>query len=465
MGIVRSWILFVVFFSLHSSSVSSQPAIVFGEAKDSALDTISLYEVSDPVTLKETVITKLIPGPEGKFKAPVELDRPKMVFFYKGIYKLYLYLEPGMQFSLIIPEIKEKSPWDELNPYFLHTPYQILSDGSKESVNQFIFYVERKYDSLLQVLDRDTSNYSSIQIMDSIYHFMDTVRVPEKTFLHDYVNARKALVLYYLNPSDLPKITRLLSSDNFLNPAFIDVFNSVFQRAFFTLNQTTHGDGILRMLTKEISMDTLQKKVSLSLGSPRGNFVDLVILKGMYDAFYAKDMEAKKCMDYLEKIKPRLRDSSLVHIAENIFQEIGLMLPGSPAPPFQLNDLNGMKKHLKDFLGKYIYLSFAYGNRYASQAEMFFYQRIRENFNDSLYIVSILADKDLEKAREFIQKRSIDATFLMLDEDRELLKKYKVKAFPSYYLIGNVVWSPAPLPSEKFELRFYQYLRRKGLIP
>jgi thioredoxin-related protein len=58
-------------------------------------------------------------------------------------------------------------------------------------------------------------------------------------------------------------------------------------------------------------------------------------------------------------------------------------------------------------------------------------------------------------------------TVLIAGTRNDLLKQYKIKAYPTYYLIdpdGNFLFSPAPSPAENFESVFRNILLSRQKI-
>ncbi|MBQ1652483.1 MAG: hypothetical protein II060_01745, partial [Bacteroidales bacterium] len=59
---------------------------------------------------------------------------------------------------------------------------------------------------------------------------------------------------------------------------------------------------------------------------------------------------------------------------------------------------------------------------------------------------------------------SLGWTFLFAETNDKVLTDYKVKAFPTYYLIdpyGMLVMSPAPSPAENFEKYLFKIIENQ----
>ncbi len=117
---------------------------------------------------------------------------------------------------------------------------------------------------------------------------------------------------------------------------------------------------------------------------------------------------------------------------------------GSPAPDFQLPDLDGTKTYsLEDFRGKVILLNFWASWCTGCKAEMPEFIKLQEDYKDrGFLIVAVNVDRNPEKAKKFLRGleeitgRKIN--FLVLyDGKKRVIKKYRPVGMPSSYLIDR----------------------------
>ena len=79
-----------------------------------------------------------------------------------------------------------------------------------------------------------------------------------------------------------------------------------------------------------------------------------------------------------------------------------------------------------------------------------------------LVIVTILTDKNLDSAKEFIKTNKLEWDFLPLNGQESLIDDYKLRVLPTYFLIdpqGMFNLSPAPSPDENFLAIFQSQIR------
>jgi len=117
---------------------------------------------------------------------------------------------------------------------------------------------------------------------------------------------------------------------------------------------------------------------------------------------------------------------------------------GSPAPDFQLPDLDGSKTYsLKDFRGKVILLNFWASWCTGCKAEMPEFIKLQEEYKEKGFlIVAVNVDRNPEKAKKFLkgleELTGRKVNFLVLhDGGKKVIRKYKPIGMPSSYLIDK----------------------------
>jgi hypothetical protein len=90
-----------------------------------------------------------------------------------------------------------------------------------------------------------------------------------------------------------------------------------------------------------------------------------------------------------------------------------------------------------------------------------------DKHQELLEIVTILVDNDYDVINSFLERSNYPWIFLHYGNQASIIKEYDVRAFPTYYLIGQdgkLEVSPAPSPGEEFEARLFKLLREKGVL-
>jgi peroxiredoxin len=109
-------------------------------------------------------------------------------------------------------------------------------------------------------------------------------------------------------------------------------------------------------------------------------------------------------------------------------------------------------------------LSFISVDSYACQKELELLKVLYDKHKDDFRVISISIDDDFEKAKAYFEQHGFEWPLLDDTDDKSTAKAYKVRAYPSYYLIdpdGKLIMSPAAGPAENFEWHFFNLLQSK----
>jgi len=77
-------------------------------------------------------------------------------------------------------------------------------------------------------------------------------------------------------------------------------------------------------------------------------------------------------------------------------------------------------------------------------------------------MVTILYTEDFEKTYEYLKENKCKWLFLSHENDPDVLKKYDIKAYPTYFFIdkeGKLALSPAQSPTQDIETQILRILK------
>jgi hypothetical protein len=78
-----------------------------------------------------------------------------------------------------------------------------------------------------------------------------------------------------------------------------------------------------------------------------------------------------------------------------------------------------------------------------------------------------MASENREKLKAFMERNGYNWTVLHYEGQSGILNNYMIRGYPTAYLIdrdGNLLLSPATLPSEGFEQQLFRIMRSRGEI-
>ena len=461
--------IFILFIAL-SFGLGAANVHIFGEAKEYASNTIIFYKYSDRITFIKKQLFELEIDKEGKFDVNFEVDDITYVFAEFGIYHAYFYAEPDGSYELILPPFQEKSLSDIFNPFFSNETIQIgIKNMQPTDLNYLILdfdyyyfrYLDLKYielyvngletdvDTFITEINSKFNNYNNKYFQDykkyriAALKNIATQKQYEDQIVYSYYT--KAPVLYD-------------------NPAYMDLFNNIYAKYFDLLLVAPHGDSLYAIITYGHSISRLKKFLSRNLSLRNNQFQELVILKGLNDAFGGGNLQWLPLLLTLDSVHLSTQYPFHQDVAQNIADNVLSMAKGTIAPPFELPDTAGEMHSLKEFKNKYTYIQFANTKTYSCQLEFAMMGNLHKRYKEVCNFVTILTDSDIESAKAYINKNEFGWTFLFTEINSQTISTYKIDTYPTYFLVdtrGSLLMSPAPSPSENFEKYFFKYVEDK----
>jgi hypothetical protein len=454
-----------------SGNYGSGMVRIGGTAPGYAGEEIIFYTWTDQISFTEVELFRFMVNENSRFSADVEINNgPLYVFSRSGANFLYMLIEPGEEYELVLPGKTEKSTWETLNPYFDGVPTHIaVINHDSTSLNAIVASFDNIYEPLFGeplitlTQSRDAGLLDSIQTLigsrfggfDNLY-FSSYRRYKMALFriMARMESVRNLSNIYFLNEPVL-----------YNNTAYMELFNQVYNKYFQFFSRTATGKRIFDDINKNRSLHLLRETLSTDpvLGEER--LLELVILKGLHDAFYGSDFSRSALLIVLDSLQATTVYGEHALIAGHIREKVTKLLTGFIPPFFELTDASGKKVTLSDYKGYYVYLNFCTTANYSCLSEYDILSRLNYNHGSYLKIVTILIDESYESMLDFLGKYEYDWDFLYYGDQPAILKDYNIRAFPGYYLVdrdGTLLMSPAPSPADNFETYFLRTMPSRG---
>lgn len=470
----------LVLVLLFQFNFAKSETIIEGVSTEYAGATIDFLTYSNQIAFSEKKIASVKIDSSGAFSVSLDIKEPQLIFSHLGVYFVYIYIEPDTKYKIQLPPRQEKKPEEKLNPYFEEKQaHLVILEASKNGVNipiqeELNFYIRSFDDYYGPYMAKYALNVATQREMadrDSTITKIEAL-FPDKTnsFYNNYRNYK----IGFLQLMSLQNKSRGISNKYFLNkpilynnPAYTELFNQVYDKYLLYFGRTSKGKILFDDINLNKSFSRLKNTLSQDDVLQNDSLKEFVILKGLHDGFYATDFSRGALLTIL--------DSLIVETKIPVHKEIGLqirdkvtrLLTGYTPPSFKLYDQEGKLKSLEDFKGKYTYIMFCTTQNYACITEFEQIKKLHQKHSDKLNIITILADENFYESQKYIKGKQLQWTFLHYGNHPEVLKDYDVRAFPTYFLInreGKMAISPAPSPSENFELSLFNEMRAKGLL-
>ncbi|GHT34477.1 hypothetical protein FACS189434_10700 [Bacteroidia bacterium] len=453
------------FLSLSIIYISANAVTIYGNGGDYIDKTLVLKAYTDEIAYAEQTLDSLVVDSLGDFEFQFEVSAVTSVFLDLGIYHAVFFVEPSKTYLLDLPNYKERTEADKFNPYFKPSKIQLMvRDVDSTDINRQIAGFETTYDysyvkcSLFQgQMDSITSEINSVE----------TIYAEDKNeFFHQYRQYKYALMVN-MNERLAPALGAAYMAKlpvSYENIAFWEAFNAIF-RGFFDIfgnyspEQTAMDKAIYAGNYEQLSA-YLQERFGLTNPVLR----ELVILKGLYDAYYSERRNAPYILKLLEKWQDNVSDYNNRQIWQNAFLHLKSLAPQAEAYNFKLQDEKGKSYQLSDFKGKYVYLNFCNTRITLSKKDFGILERYGETYKKDLVVVNLFTDYSRGDMSIFVKGLNSKNVNLFWNSDRNLITKYQLINIPTYYLIdrdGKLLLAPAPTPDENFEQKFENILRKE----
>lgn len=442
-------------------------AEIFGNSKEYASSDIIFYKYSDRITFtKEHVFTLKI-DENGDFKEDINITDITYIFSEFEIYHAYFYLEPEGSYEFILPPFVKKEDKDIFNPYFEPERIHIGVKNMKNTDLNFLIidfdYYYEKY------LDLNHFEIYFKGLESDVDTFINSINEHFKDIKSEYFNAYKKYRLAALKNiatqkkrEDLATLVYFTFSPILYdNPAYMDLFNNIFDSYFDKYLISKKGPLLYTVINYGHSISRLHKLLSQNIELGTKQFRELVILKGLNDAFGNRNMSWLPLLLTLDSLSISTNYDIHKQIAQNIYDNTLHLATNTAAPIFELPNIEEQTKNLKDYYGKYVYIQFANTNTYSSKMEFELMKRIYERYKGVCVFITILTDDDIEKAKKYIKKNKLEWEFLFTNINSPVISMYKIDTYPTYYLVdpnGFLKMSPALSPAENFESALFNII-------
>ena len=453
-------IIHLLCFSLYGQNVE-----ISGNAPAYKGEKIEFFLSSNPVIHIDEPVGECFVDSEGDFFCELNIEKTCRVYVPLEIYRCYFYAIPGNRYNLSLPPPKNKTIEQELNPYFREILIHMgVLNEDKKGLNYLIQEFDKLFYPLLESVaikayTHKTSDFNSL--LDKLNNLDDSTTVP---FYNNYKKYNIELLKIFSSGFSA-KQRKLFSNAglplDYNNPSCVELINQIFNNYFSNLGRTKEGKRIYTCINRDGNYSELLGIVRNDLSASSDSLPELLIMKSINEGIYQKNFSGKGLLGILDSL--RVSTKIVVHriFAKQIKEDITRLMKGFPAPDFGLENTADSITELSKLKGKHVYLGFCSTRSYPCMRQFRLLNELLKNLDENLVIVIVLVDKNNSVVKKFAQDYGFEGMVLIAGTRNDLLKQYKIKSYPTYYLIdpdGNFLLSPAPSPEENFESIFRKIL-------
>ena len=479
---IKIYILFLL-MAITGTTVSAENTRLSGKAPSYAGQEITFYSYSNMISFREELLGSCTVNDSGEFEAAIDLEETRLVFINLGIYNCFLYAEPGYAYELKLPERREKTEAEALNPYFknisIHLVVKITESFDDRELpdpaNELNFMIRTFNDSFYPYYYKYVVNALAYQpdrkeIEKVILSLTEPYIGYEHPFFEDYMRYRTGLLEHHgAQKGNREIIDKYFDNQRFLyyNPAFMELFNEIFTDYFELYATENPGSNLYSVVNRERSLDKLRVLMKKDKSLSDNTLQEAVIIKNLYDAFYNDRFSKSAIIILLDSLYAETGNAVHRSILSDIKYEITKLAIGFEPPAFELFNHDSTLVRLSDFTGEYVYLGFCNSFSYSCIKEFELLKDLNSRYEPYLKIVTILIDDSFETMKSLVESNNYNWTFLHYSHYPEILDDYDIKGYPTYFLIGKdgkLLASPAISPGEGFERYLFNLLRSRGEI-
>ncbi len=475
-------VFFLFFLGFNIFTSYAGMVVIHGNSAEYKGAILSFYHYNNQISNKEVLIANSKVKENGDFELSFEVTQTDYIFCHTGVFFLYMFIEPNCDYTITLPSRIDKKQDDILNPFFkelrvhllisaFHSNLLLTNELPDKELNFLIQQFDNYFDPYYEKYASNIYTKNGVKGMDTTMHTIEaTFGGIKNPYFQSYYTYRVGL-LKFMSTSFK---SRNISNNYFLNkpvlynnPAFMELFNQVYEKYFVYFGRTKEGKVIYDNINTAKSLTRLKNTLAQNQVLANDTLKEFVILKGLHDGFYEMEFSREALLQVLDSLSLTTKIEKHKVIAGDIREKVTRLIPGFSPPPFKMLNQDSTWVSLNDFKGSYVYVMFCTTQNYACLKEYDLIKKLYEKHGKILKIVTISFDETLADTRMFAKKMKYNWTFLHFGNQPEILKDYDIRTFPTYFLIdreGKLAMSPAPSPAENFEVYLFQQLRAKGIL-
>ncbi|MEZ5072081.1 MAG: TlpA disulfide reductase family protein [Bacteroidales bacterium] len=450
-------------------SVRSQPVILQGTGEGYAGQLLRLTLPGNPVIDRPDYRDTVRCDARGVFRFELVVAEGRMVEIEAGVYIATLFVEPGRTYEVQLPPFREKGYEDYISPYFqaLRIP---LQPGEPGEVNPQIF----QFDSLYAIqndlvimsrrLNRDYPLDSAIRNLEEGF------RNDTTPFFRDYRRYKYGVLKINEGRTGLEEISRTYLGEevNEKHPAFMELFGSMYKDfLFYYARQNEGGASLQHHLRRTLNLDSIRAGICSHPSVQSRQMADLILLQELASAFYTGEYHKETILSLLDSLAAYPQKDRFGSYASELRQYLAQLLVGHRPPALIPSGSADSLSILDRWKGKYVYLMFCTPDHYGCMMEYPYLQSFVRKHNAYLEVVTVMVARNRSELPGFMDRNQYEWPVYFYQDFPDVLSLYRVRAFPTAFLIdreGNLLQSPAILPSDGFEQHLFRIMRSRGEI-
>lgn len=439
---------YILLFLETFSFVNAQKTSISFINKSYIGDTIYLIKEKDFITGQIDTIAFSKVNAKGQWTVSIPIEDPFFVRIPLYRNETWLCVEPNQSYKIKIPNKQYLSIEDSLNNFFQPIVfYAKILNMDSSACNEAISLLDYTFDTLFQKHIKNIHFKIKRKKVDSLINTMkNQYKYVSSTYFKSYLFYKVALLKYLSYEREQNFIIKYYFNDQPIllnNIAYSELFNQIFSDFLSYYATTNWGEGVKDAIDKYRSPTELRCVLKRNPAFTNDTLIDLVILKGLHDAYYSNDLPNKvkfsaiSINTLLDSMIFIAKTKDLKEIAKNIKNKIKNEDEAISLEDYAFKDFEGTDIFLRNFRGKYLYIMIA---DYRSYEFLTFLKQEKaslERFFNKLSVINIVLYPQKEKLKKMISEHQLIGNYLFCTNENNLKKQLKIKSLPIF-----MIWNP-----------------------
>jgi peroxiredoxin len=459
---------FLVFILVACSARESlsQKITVQGVAPGAERKTIRISAPGDLLTYLEKPLAKATIDSTGNFTLSFQSDHTVLAILSIDFHKAEMLVEPSKHYSLRIAPMNYDDI-TEINPFLQsqNLSLEILRPEPPE-LNASVDRLNTLYSDFLMDKFKELYNDRNTILLDT---FKNRLNREFSGVTNPYFKTNltyKIASLELLTQSQTQwQVARKYFIDKpifYFNVEYMDFFDNFFTKYITVTSNILRKVDYQSLLKNPDPCKTILKAMTADSLLKNEQLRELVMLKGMMELYNTPTYNQDQVLSVIKSASVTSKYPENRLVADNLYQLLTRLKPGTPAPGFTLKNRDHQMQSLQLFRGKPVVINF--WTTYCEEClnEMDLLKPIYDRYKDRITFISISADKSFAKMQFFINlKKGYTWHFLCTEDQTEILKDYDVRSYPLFLIIdkeGNIGRYPAKLPGNGLESELQKFI-------
>lgn len=454
----------ILVFVCHTAEATE--TLIQGNAFTYRGKEIEIHRYLDLFTFQSEAIVSQDISDDGSFKFTIDVKNTGIFLVKIGKIHAHLFVVPGDQYTLVIPEPSEEDRFNPAKDIFIQP--EIFE--STERLNYQITKLEHIINSFF--IDNTTDSYrlrsgggikslADSLIPDLKQQFADV----ELPYFQEHMHYR--LAEFELNTRhSRSSVYAKYFKDNkpaFDHLSFANAFK-IFYNDYMSPRSTLRFSDSVESSINKADLSQLQSYLSSDPFLSQPEFLELLIVTELYELGREKIYPSTIIISLLDQVLESTTSSEISTLVADSKEILLRLAPGTRAPDFVFADVVGNLYRISEYEGSHIYIQFFDEFDSETMHQMSLMKVLREGYGSDIAMFSFSTSESLKRLRDIPSKHDFDWFFGKVGTPDKVVNDYELRAMPEYFFLDdnlNFICSPTPPPGGRIERMFAKVWNEK----